>query len=408
MHCPNCKKENADNFRYCQFCGAALTESLQLKVKEIEADALAESSVPTPETIDAWLADNNIERVSLTSPGDSTPDSPPNAGGSTGRKRVATEDLPLLDEFNATFIPVNPDSFASQTPAQGSMQSSEKRLCPNCGEIVQEGHRFCGSCGTRYDSADERSDNAAEGSDPAMPKRNIERLSFVKNRSVELDLSDKVATWTLFHVNDDGTIGERISICEGTNYIGRASSRLLSADRFVNPKHVIIQCSNSEAVIQDNESLNGVFYRLTDDSTALYDGDVFRIGEELLCFNMGNSTQPLLSTQASEKTTLLGGKEAPGWGYLRVIMGAYSEGSVYRLSQPMVSLGRTHANILFPRDGFVSGTHASLQLADDHAVLTDLNSSNGTFVRIKGSLSIASSAYILIGNQLLLIKKYYA
>ena len=157
MLCPNCQKENAENFRYCQFCGSPLTQSLQIKVQELESELRASSSVPTPDTIDAWLADNNIERVSLTFPGEndgnlSSQDDRQADLDIKGRKRVATEDLPLLDEFNATFIPVDPlPPLASNNPPSG-LKNASRRMCPNCGELVQEGHRFCGSCGMRYDS----------------------------------------------------------------------------------------------------------------------------------------------------------------------------------------------------------------------------------------------------------------
>ena len=261
--------------------------------------------------------------------------------------------------------------------------------------------------GKKYEENGESPNNLRDTLEPSGPRRSVERLSFVKSRAFETEGSARTASWLLFHINDDGTLGERIPLSEGENIIGHSSSRLLSSDRYVSPKHLRLKCSESGVLVEDNDSLNGVFYRLSDASTDIFDGDIFRIGEELLCLSLGNSKQPLLSNQTSEKTELLGGEESEGWGYLRVVMGAYSEGSVYRLSQPSVSLGPTHANILFSKDGFVSGTHASLQPSGDHAILTDLNSSNGTFVRLKKPMNVSSSAYILIGNQLLLVKQTY-
>ncbi len=417
MLCPNCKKENADNFRYCQFCGSPISASLIMKAKELDADLLPSSTVSSSGSLDAWLADNDIEHASLSSPNQRPPLSEislsplderqlPREGG---RKRVSTEDLPLLDESNATFIPIDVLVTPQNEESIDLNSKSPGRFCAQCGAVIQEGHRFCGSCGAKYDDNGASSvDLNFESQEISGPRRSVERLSFVKSRSSESEgTAARTPSWLLFHINDDGTLGERIPISEGENIIGRSSSRFLASDRFVSPKHLRLKCTESGVLVEDNDSLNGVFYRLTDASTDICDGDIFRIGEELLCISLGNSTQPLLSNRTAEKTELLGGQEAEGWGYLRVIMGAYSEGSVFRLSQPSVSLGRTHANILFSKDGFVSGTHASLQPSGDHVILTDLNSSNGTFVRLKKPMTVTSSAYILIGNQLLLIKQTY-
>ncbi|MBO4351833.1 MAG: FHA domain-containing protein [Proteobacteria bacterium] len=416
MLCPNCKKENADNFRYCQFCGSPISASLVMKAKELDADILPPSAVSAPASLDAWLADNDIEKASLSMPAHNAPLSEISLSPlderqmlkETGRKRISTEDLPLLDESNATFIPVDVLVSPSTTETTEGVRKTAKRFCAQCGATIQDGHRFCGSCGAKYDeNGDSSADSNRDNQEISGPRRSVERLSFVKSRSYDSDGLAKTATWVLFHINDDGTLGERIPLNDGENIIGHSSSRLLSSDRYVSPKHLRLNCSESGVLVEDNDSLNGVFYRLSDDSTDLFDGDIFRIGEELLCLSMGNSSQALLSNRTAETTELLGGEESDGWGYLRVIMGAYSEGSVFRLSQPSVSLGRTHANILFSKDGFVSGTHASLQPAGDHAILTDLNSSNGTFVRLKKPMTVPTSAYILIGNQLLLIKQTY-
>ena len=63
-------------------------------------------------------------------------------------------------------------------------------------------------------------------------------------------------------------------------------------------------------------------------------------------------------------------------------------------------LGRERGDILFPEDGYVSGTHAQLTLRDGQVYLSDLGSSNGTFFRIRGSRMVASGSLLLMGQQL--------
>jgi predicted component of type VI protein secretion system len=48
----------------------------------------------------------------------------------------------------------------------------------------------------------------------------------------------------------------------------------------------------------------------------------------------------------------------------------------------------------------VSGTHARISLHDERVFLTDLGSSNGTFLRLRSERVIATGSYMLMGQQL--------
>lgn len=279
------------------------------------------------------------------------------------------------------------------------------RVCSKCGAEVVPGHHFCGNCGARYTSSFELGSIDEESMDPnesSFSRRMVARVSFVNNMAIPT--SHASVRFSLHHIRDDGTIGEEIKLKSGENIIGRQSSLALAADRFVSPKHARIICHRDKATIEDYGSLNGVFLRISGDSIQLSDGDAFRIGEELLCFSEGTSKQTVFADKIEEDTQLLGGKEPRCWGYLRVILGPFSEGDVYRLDSPEITIGRKTADVLFPKDGFVSGTHSKITHTDRGNFLTDLESSNGTFLKISDSVTIRDSAYILLGNQLLQLK----
>lgn len=446
MNCPNCGKENADNFRYCQFCGTALSNSAILKVAEDSdaLEALPQSTTSSPSSLDEWLindqktnqmSSDDVEHPSTTGEGWFANEPSESA---SDNEVVSDEDLPLLDENSASLIPVdisysglriskeareklqdpNADPLSADDLPSGlsrlielsdsSVRRDAARICPHCGTMISDGHRFCGNCGTRYESGFDYTpagnQTVPKPSESDSKRVSIERLSFVQGVETPAAPDPNEAPFTLCHINDNGSEGDYIPLVKGENIIGRNSAPQLNGDRFINLKHLRLTCSDTHVLIEDFNSLNGVFYRLSNESVILRNGDIFRIGEELLCYFHGSTAQPLLTNQSNESTILLGGKESPGWGYLRIIMGAFAEGSVYRLCQPTISLGRTHANILFPKDGFVSGTHATIQNDQDHAILTDLDSSNGTFVRIKAPLKISKTTFILIGNQLLRIQ----
>ena len=63
-------------------------------------------------------------------------------------------------------------------------------------------------------------------------------------------------------------------------------------------------------------------------------------------------------------------------------------------------LGRERGDILFPEDGYVSGTHARISLSDGQVILSDLGSSNGTFLRLRHERTIPNGSFILMGQQL--------
>jgi pSer/pThr/pTyr-binding forkhead associated (FHA) protein len=63
-------------------------------------------------------------------------------------------------------------------------------------------------------------------------------------------------------------------------------------------------------------------------------------------------------------------------------------------------LGRERGDILFAEDGYVSGTHARISCRAGRFYLADLNSSNGTFLRIRGERTVRSGTFLLMGQQL--------
>jgi hypothetical protein len=62
-------------------------------------------------------------------------------------------------------------------------------------------------------------------------------------------------------------------------------------------------------------------------------------------------------------------------------------------------LGRERGDILFPEDGYVSGLHCRLHEENGRMFLTDIGSSNGTFVRLAGPRPVPSGSLLLMGQQ---------
>jgi pSer/pThr/pTyr-binding forkhead associated (FHA) protein len=59
----------------------------------------------------------------------------------------------------------------------------------------------------------------------------------------------------------------------------------------------------------------------------------------------------------------------------------------------------------FPDDVFMSGSHAKVDMGSEGSfTITDLESKNGTYVRIEGERELGHGDYIFIGKQLLRVE----
>lgn len=99
------------------------------------------------------------------------------------------------------------------------------------------------------------------------------------------------------------------------------------------------------------------------------------------------------------KTIVMSSVAAKAKGRLHLIMEGGQPGEVYELEDETI-VGRTGGDISFPHDGFMSGRHARIVRRDDSFILTDEESRNGTFIKIKGEVELKPGDMILIGKQL--------
>jgi pSer/pThr/pTyr-binding forkhead associated (FHA) protein len=91
----------------------------------------------------------------------------------------------------------------------------------------------------------------------------------------------------------------------------------------------------------------------------------------------------------------------PPVGLLCVLDDGKPDGEWFRLRADRLVIGRTEGDVLIPHDGLISGRHA--EIVRQHGpggyrwVLVDLQSTNGTFVRV-GSTLLRDEAELLIGR----------
>ncbi len=360
--CPSCGRSNQSHYKFCLGCGAELTAS---PGKDPVVKAQPKAEAPTV------MADMDAGRAPTPRAGTAPP--------------VFSDMGPPTDPVTDPAIPAMLDNPAVGAPAPAApnggaasaaaTSADAKRLCMSCGTVVAPGFRFCPGCGADMTNAPPVA-RGATGQRAAMPQP-----------------TNNVAG-RLVLIRPDGTEGGSHGLVEGENAIGRAIGGMFEADGYLSPLHAELVLNAAGLVVRDAGSLNGVFVRITEEEE-IFDGDVLRVGQELLRFDAIPVAQPL-----EDGTDILGSPNPGFWGRLAVMVARDQDGSAFPLLGDAVILGRERGDIMFPEDGYVSGSHARISIKDGRFWLADLNSSNGTFLKVRGERVVPSGGYVLMGQQL--------
>ena len=387
--CKSCGKENQDHYKFCLGCGGKL-ELASAPVPAGPSPMEIARTVLPPAPVSTTAAGELQAEANRLAPkpkggipwGDSPKMPPvmapftlppnPLAGGTSGGPRNPTSPTgtPALEVISAP--------PAAAPPAVAGTTS-----CPTCGKAVQPGFAFCGSCGTRIGKA-------PSGAAAAL---GVQKTMYGSGMA-PTPAPVAAPRGRLVLIRPDGTEGGTHPLHDGDTLIGRGQGTLFEADAYLSPRHAEFTASAGGLTVRDLRSLNGVFLKIGDDE-ALESGDIFRLGQELLRFEVISAPQPL------EDGTEIMGTPNPGfWGRLSVIVGRDVDGSAFPLFGDAIVLGRERGDILFPEDGYVSGTHARISLVEGQVILSDLGSSNGTFLRLRHERTIPNGSFILMGQQL--------
>ncbi len=210
---------------------------------------------------------------------------------------------------------------------------------------------------------------------------------------------------------------------EGASYllrerldIGRLEGDVvLAEDFYLSPRHARIMkkpgADNGATgkppvfVLIDLESTNGVYLRLNaggPKEVPLEDQDLFLVGQQVLKFDVVRHADEGLAPATEHGTLVFGTPATARYARLsqRSVEGVTRD--VFHVTKAETVLGRESGDIVFTDDPFLSRRHASIKF--DHAarrfVLGDLGSSNGTFIQIRGEVTIRSGDQFRIGQQL--------
>ncbi len=180
-----------------------------------------------------------------------------------------------------------------------------------------------------------------------------------------------------------GVLQEYILEEGATATIGRSSSNDIHIpEQHVSRQHAVIRYVDGVFVITDLGSANGTFIndQQITEPYPLFSGDRIRLFVPEIVFSATVTQEE--RDRAEEKGTVITATMAGGKGSL-IISNGPQEGQVIPLLLEEVRVGRATNNAdweIALQDPAVSRPHARLHCAENHWVIYDLGSSNGTFV----------------------------
>jgi pSer/pThr/pTyr-binding forkhead associated (FHA) protein len=280
--------------------------------------------------------------------------------------------------------------------------------CPSCGASNPVGTTFCHDCGVRLDSRTPVASMDAGGPLPSetaalrpLSARPAEPASFQDRSQDSLQGVASIAGGArLINVRRDGSDGTSHTIDSDQYDLGRSEGDLLFDDPHMASRHARIVHRDGQFVVFPLETRNGVYVRLRQ-PVELYDGDHFLLGKQVLRFEVPFEVEKTVRPAIEHGVVFFGTPVKPAWGRLRQLTAGGTTRDMYHLTRAEMVLGREQGDIVFGDDEFLSRRHAQLHVRNNRVTLTDLGSSNGTFVRLRGQHLLASGELLRIGDELL-------
>lgn len=278
----------------------------------------------------------------------------------------------------------NDPSFAFCHDCGQALRVDPDRSCTRCGSKLPASFRFCGHCG--------------HPADPPPPRRPTSPSSGGADApgTGPSAVSSSGAPVRLVLVRHDGLPGASHALDREVTICGRRDGDLLlPEDGSVSPRHAAITLREGRIRIEDLGSSSGTFLRLRA-PRALSFGDEIRMGRQLL------RLEPMPRPAAAAGPGTPWGSADPGYrARLVQLLEGGGLGEVIPLRAGANAVGRDSGDVSFPGDRYVSGRHARIDVGEGAITLTDLGSSNGTFLRVNGPTDVGPGDQVLLGMQLL-------
>ncbi len=256
------------------------------------------------------------------------------------------------------------------------MEQAKNFICRSCSTPVPMGHKFCGRCGA------------------AVPP---DILSARTQFFGQLQAPGKAK---LILIRGEGVEGLSYQLNAEQHIVGRNGQLVFPDDPFVSPKHANLFYRSGKLVVRDEGSVNGVYLRVrgTVDVSVT---DQFLAGEQLFRID---GTPKASDGPAPDGTYFYSSpKHQSPFRITQVLQGG-TPGMTVCARTSGLQIGREGGDLNFPSDLYMSASHCKIEDNGGKITLTDLNSRNGTYIRLKAERELAHGDYLFIGRKLLRVE----
>jgi pSer/pThr/pTyr-binding forkhead associated (FHA) protein len=241
---------------------------------------------------------------------------------------------------------------------------------------VPIGHKFCGRCGA------------------AVPPE------ILNARTLFFSDMQNPSKAKLVLIRGEGMEGLSYHLRADVHLAGRTGNLQFPDDPFISQKHANFFYRDDKLVVRDERSINGLYIRIRGGVEVVFD-DTFLAGEQVFRIeaNVISNDPP-----ADDGTYFYSSPKHPGpFRIVQVFQGG-SPGMTVCARSSSLQIGREGGDLNFPGDSYMSGTHCRIEESNGRLTLTDLNSRNGTYVRIKDERVLEHGDYLFLGRKLLRVE----
>jgi hypothetical protein len=267
--------------------------------------------------------------------------------------------IPRTESFGPR-RPLPPATDINVTVAQ-LIEQAKNFTCRSCSVPVPMDAKFCGGCGA------------------AVPPE-------ILGARTRLFPRHPLGNATLILIHGAGVAGIGYQLNADGHVVG-ANGQLA----FPDDPHTKLFYRNAGLVVRDEGSPDGVFVRVKG-TIEIVPADQFMVGDQLLQLDA--------TTKANDSPA------TEGQSVFRItqILPGGQPGIVRRAREQSMKIGREGADLNFPDDPHVSGSHCIIEEHANTYTLIDLNSRNGTYIRLKAERELAHGDCVFIGKKLLRVE----
>jgi ribosomal protein L40E len=374
--CGKCDWFNPRDGESCEHCGNTLTLDIPISFEG---------------AIHAVTAADSTESLSPT------PGLEPGAEASGDRARPSEEEIavqpapvPEIDEALLTaaeregvtlFRPVVIGRPEEQEPRRGSeedqMEQARHYVCKSCYSPIPGGHKFCGKCGAPTNFADDYGVTQYFG---AMQVPNKAKLILIKGEGL-----DGIS----YHLNSTEHVAGR-----------QQGAILFPDDSWLSPRHANFFYRDTKLFVRDEDSVNGVYLRIREPAI-VSSGQMFLAGEQVFRLE----TAEALSDGAEADGTYFYASPTKNWSFRVVqILAGGIEGAIVHDDGGKLIIGREDCHMSFLQDRYLSSQHIEISDSKGEYTINDLDTQNGTFLRIDQERALDHGDYVFLGKQLLRVE----